>query len=107
MGPEGPGGESSQPCDVALVGASPSAHLVGTRRRGPKLVHDRSLRVLATRCLAAAACTLLLLLGAHALEASGAEPIGQRVTDPRGVAPESPNPLVGLRFFVDPQEPSW
>jgi endoglucanase len=26
--------------------------------------------------------------------------------DPRGVDPHMPNPLVGLRFFVDPEEPS-
>src|SRR3954451_15491632 len=26
--------------------------------------------------------------------------------DPRGVDPRSPNPLEGLRFFVDPEEPS-
>src|SRR4051812_49889005 len=26
--------------------------------------------------------------------------------DPRGVDPRSPNPLAGLRFFVDPEEPS-
>ena len=26
--------------------------------------------------------------------------------DPRGVDPRSPNPLFGLRFFVDPEEPS-
>jgi endoglucanase len=27
--------------------------------------------------------------------------------DPRGVDPSSPNPLLGLSFFVDPQEPSY
>jgi endoglucanase len=27
--------------------------------------------------------------------------------DPRGVAPASPNPLEGLRFFVDQESPAW
>jgi endoglucanase len=27
--------------------------------------------------------------------------------DPRGVDPRSPNPLAGVRFFVDPDEPAW
>src|SRR3954454_1441324 len=77
------------------------------KTRGPKLVHDRSHRVLATRCLVAAACTLLLSFGGHALAASGAEPTAQSATDARGAAPDSPNPLAGLRFFVDNREPSW
>jgi endoglucanase len=55
----------------------------------------------------AAACALPLLLAGHTLAASGAEPTAQPAADARGVAPDSPNPLAGLRFFVDNREPSW
>jgi hypothetical protein len=30
-----------------------------------------------------------------------------QVVDPRGVSPDSPNPLLGLNFFVDRESPSW
>jgi endoglucanase len=45
----------------------------------------------------------------HALRQCGdPPPQPQRPpTDPRGVAPGSPNPLAGLTFFVDPTEPAW
>jgi endoglucanase len=36
-----------------------------------------------------------------------ASAVPQPGVDPRGVDPRSPNPLAGLRFFVDPTEPAW
>ena len=30
-----------------------------------------------------------------------------QASDPRGVDPDSPNPLVGLKFYVDQDSPSW
>jgi endoglucanase len=48
----------------------------------------------------------LLASASVALTAPG-EPQASPLPDPRGVDPASPNPLSGLRFFVDPREPSW
>ncbi|HVD56334.1 MAG TPA: glycoside hydrolase family 6 protein, partial [Thermoleophilaceae bacterium] len=47
--------------------------------------------------LALALCLLGLALSASPGAAS----------DPRGVAPASPNPLEGLQFFVDQESPAW
>jgi endoglucanase len=38
---------------------------------------------------------------------SAGTPTGSNGLDPRGVDPNAPNPLTGLRFFVDPTEPSY
>jgi endoglucanase len=35
------------------------------------------------------------------------EPAPLPAVDPRGVDPASPNPLVGARFFLDPEEPAY
>jgi endoglucanase len=52
--------------------------------------------------------TVLLALLALAASPAGRDPVAQvPVVDPRGVDPKSPNPLEGLKFFVDRESPSW
>jgi endoglucanase len=34
-------------------------------------------------------------------------PVPPQLADPRGVAPDAPNPLTGVRFFLDRHEKSW
>ncbi len=57
----------------------------------------------------AAVVTCCVLTAVAAAPAAAATPAfqGAPPTDPRGVSPESPNPLLGLPFFVDHHEPSW
>jgi endoglucanase len=47
----------------------------------------------------------IVLLVAAAV--GGAAPVAASAADARGVQPGSPNPLVGLDFFVDRESPSW
>jgi endoglucanase len=52
--------------------------------------------------------TVSLALLALAALPAGRDPVAQiHVVDPRGVDPKSPNPLEGLKFFVDRESPSW
>jgi endoglucanase len=51
--------------------------------------------------------TLSLAVIALAAAPGARETAAQTAVDPRGVAPSSPNPLEGLKFFVDQESPSW
>ena len=48
-----------------------------------------------------------VLAAAALLAAAPCRSQATTLPDPRGVDPASPNPLAGVRFFVDPWEPSW
>jgi endoglucanase len=50
---------------------------------------------------------LLLAGGVFAAASSGRTDAPSASVDPRGVAPASPNPLLGLSFFVDHDSPAW
>src|SRR3954468_2221334 len=49
----------------------------------------------------------ILALALSVLAAPGVVAQEPSAPDPRGVDPASPNPLVGLRFFVDHEAPAW
>jgi len=62
-----------------------------------------------TRTLAMALILGVILIGAGL---AGQEPRARtssssQVPDPRGVSPTSPNPLAGMKMFVDSESPSW
>jgi endoglucanase len=61
------------------------------------------------RMVSAGAGILLAALLASAIIALAApsEPKASPLSDPRGVGPASPNPLEGVKFFVDQGSPSW
>src|SRR5687767_3179369 len=48
-----------------------------------------------------------LLASAIVALAAPSEPQASQLPDPRGVDPASPNPLEGVKFFVDRGSPSW
>jgi endoglucanase len=50
---------------------------------------------------------LLLLLLLAATVAALPMPARAQLTDPRGADPQSPNPLLGTKFYVDQDSPSW
>jgi endoglucanase len=49
----------------------------------------------------------VLLASAIVAVAAPGEPQASPLPDPRGVDPASPNPLEGVKFFVDRESPSW
>jgi endoglucanase len=51
--------------------------------------------------------SVLVAVIAIAVAAVGRDTSAQTPVDPRGVSPQSPNPLEGLQFFVDRDSPSW
>ena len=50
---------------------------------------------------------LLMVLALLAAASIGTPAAAAQAPDPRGVDPASPNPLAGLRFYVDHNSPAW